>query len=154
MTLGAALPARCVKCNAAAELPVKERTLYWHHPALYLLVVVQVLLYAIVAMIVRKKAMVKPGLCAAHRRRRNRWILAGWLSPVAILGLALLAGSLTQNGAAVASLAILPILIAIVLSVNKAQLLVATRIDERYVQVKGCGEPFLAGFPPALGPPV
>jgi hypothetical protein len=33
----ASLPRRCVKCNEPADQPTKVRSLYWVHPALYLL---------------------------------------------------------------------------------------------------------------------
>src|SRR5690242_5147889 len=50
MTKQALLPNRCVKCNAPAEEQLK-RKLTWHHPALYLLVFISILVYAIVAMV-------------------------------------------------------------------------------------------------------
>ena len=66
----APLPARCVKCNAPADPPTKARTLYWMHPALYLLIFTGLLILLIVYLVVRKKADVNPGLCAAHKKRR------------------------------------------------------------------------------------
>src|ERR1044071_5985350 len=63
----APLPARCVKCNAPAAQPTKERLLYWVHPAIYLLLFAGGLVLVIVYMVIRKKAQVNPGLCDAHK---------------------------------------------------------------------------------------
>lgn len=49
----AVLPPRCIKTGAPAETAV-SKTLYWHHPALFLLVIPGLLVYAIVALLVRK----------------------------------------------------------------------------------------------------
>ena len=65
------LPPRCVKCNAPAEEPVKQRTLYWHTPWLYLLILVSLLIYLIVALIARKGVTLHPGLCTEHRTARR-----------------------------------------------------------------------------------
>jgi hypothetical protein len=72
------LPPRCVKCNApTGDLRPWRKDLYWHHPAIYVLVF-NLLIYAIVALCVRKKVTVSAGLCAAHRKRRARGIAAAW----------------------------------------------------------------------------
>jgi hypothetical protein len=143
VAIGARLPARCVKCNQPAVEPLKDREVYWHHPLLYLLIIPGLIIYAIVAMVVRKKATVAPGLCAEHRTRRRLWIAAGWLSPV----VAVLMMSIASNSAAVVSSAFMVILVGIIAAVIQSQIVTATRIDEGYVYLKGCGEPFLATLP-------
>ncbi len=73
------LPPRCVRCNADTDFGRGWRkTLYWHHPAYYLLILPGVLIYALVAMGVRKKVTVDAGLCPAHRAARRNRILIGW----------------------------------------------------------------------------
>src|SRR5579872_5285818 len=67
----ASLPPRCVRCNEPADEPTKSRKVYWHSPWLYLLILFNLIIYAIVAAIVRKKAVVAPGLCSAHKKRRR-----------------------------------------------------------------------------------
>ena len=59
---GAAFPRRCVKCNEPSEEPHKLRKVYWHHPAVYLLLLGYAILYIIVALIVRRTMEVNPGL--------------------------------------------------------------------------------------------
>src|SRR5688572_33369007 len=85
MTKDASLPKRCIKCNAPASELLK-RKLQWHHPALYLLIVVSILVYVIVACVVRKTATVNLGLCEEHREsRRLSMIITVLLAFVAIL---------------------------------------------------------------------
>lgn len=74
----AVLPNRCVKCNAPAERRLIRR-LYWHHPAFYLLILVSIWIYIIVALLVRKKAVIDVGLCARHHAQRRRSILICWV---------------------------------------------------------------------------
>src|ERR1043165_4984617 len=64
-------PARCVRCNAPANGYRLKRQLYWHPPAYYLFILFNLLVYAIVAMCVRKKAILHVGLCEKHRERRK-----------------------------------------------------------------------------------
>jgi hypothetical protein len=80
MQPGAVLPDRCVKCNELAAPPTRTRKLYWHHWSIYLIILLNVVIYVIVAMIVRKRATVAPGLCARHKRRRALFIAAGWIA--------------------------------------------------------------------------
>jgi hypothetical protein len=68
---GAELPDRCVKCNAPAGGRRLKRTLYYHHPAIYLLLLCNLIIFAIVALIVRKRAVLQIGLCEHHLARRN-----------------------------------------------------------------------------------
>jgi len=93
LTPQAALPCRCVKCNEPVDEPTKERKIYWHHPAIYILVLINIFIYAIVALIVRKTATINPGLCKAHRSKRNIAIAGGWAGSIIgiVLGIACLA---------------------------------------------------------------
>ena len=72
------LPNRCVKCNEAAEEPTKTRTLYWHHPGFYVVLLINIIAYVIVALIARKKAKLSPGLCARHKQKRVLGLWTGW----------------------------------------------------------------------------
>ncbi len=47
--IGSDLPPRCIVCNAPAKTPVKKSNLYWHTPWLYLLLLFNLIVYAIVA---------------------------------------------------------------------------------------------------------
>jgi len=66
-THGAQLPPFCVRCGDPPVMEPLKRTYYWHHPALYLMIIFPgLLIYAIVALIVRKKMAVAIPICNAH----------------------------------------------------------------------------------------
>ena len=48
------LPDRCVKSNAATKRKLK-RQLTWHHPAIFLTILISILVYAILALVLRKE---------------------------------------------------------------------------------------------------
>ena len=60
------LPDYCIKCGVAANGSHHTRNLSWHHPALYLLILAGLLIYAIVALIVRKSAKIDISMCQDH----------------------------------------------------------------------------------------
>jgi hypothetical protein len=145
----ASLPHRCVKCNEPAEEPTKSRKVYWHSSWIYLLFLVNILIYAIVALIVRRKAVIAPGLCAAHKTRRRIGMGIAWallLAGFALIGF----GMKGKNPGAVFG-GFLVILLAVIVSTTVTRILRANRIDARYVRLKGCGTAFLDSMPPFAG---
>jgi FtsH-binding integral membrane protein len=74
----ASLPPRCVKCGAAAATPWRKK-FYWHNQALFLLVLLNVIIYVIVAMIVRKQMELNVPLCDEHHANRKRYKLIATL---------------------------------------------------------------------------
>jgi hypothetical protein len=145
---GAAFPQRCVKCNEPSETPHKYRKVYWHHPAVYVLLLGYAILYIIVALIVRRAAEVNPGLCAEHRRKRLRWIAIGWggvlFGWVIVLGVGKLLG---LEGGTFALLAVLVFLGSAIAGVVGSRILYPKRIDERYARLKGADPRFLDSLP-------
>jgi hypothetical protein len=139
------LPHRCIKCNAPSVAPTRRYKLTWHSPWWYLLLLMAVLLYALVAMLVRKTAVVHIGLCERHQRRVLWGRLVGWGGFALLVALFGAAYGFESGGAAVAGfLLLLPWAIATI-SVNRQVLPV--RIDDRYVRLKGCGPDFLRSLP-------
>jgi hypothetical protein len=136
MRPGTTLPARCVKCNQPAAQPMKLRKLYWHHPAWYLLFFINILIYAIVALIVRRKAEVTYGVCARHRRRRLMFIATGFVGIG--IGIALIVVN-PPAGFATA-------LAALLVGVIGSRVAYARRITKEEVRLAGCGEAFLASL--------
>lgn len=96
MRKDAELPDRCVRCNAPADGYRLKRNLSWHHPAFYLIVLFNLLIYVIVALIVRKTAKIYVGLCEEHRRKRTRTILTAWF--FSLLGIALIVAAIAYSG--------------------------------------------------------
>ena len=78
MLQNASLPHRCVKCNEPSDQPTKVRSLYWIHPALYLLIFGGALILLIIYFVLRKRADVDAGLCERHKKRRLFALFYGW----------------------------------------------------------------------------
>ncbi len=139
----AALPNRCVKCNQPTDHKMK-RTYYWHPSGWYFLILLSVLIYVIVAMVVRKKAKIQVGLCERHRRRRIYSMAAGTLVPLCSIG-GCIASEASDLGLAL-SLILVPF--GLIWLAFASQLLRATRIDEQFVYLKGVHADYLATLPP------
>lgn len=146
MAHGASLPPRCVKCNEPAEQPVKARRVYWFSPWLYLLLVLNLILFAMVALLTRKKAIVAVGLCAVHRKQ---WRRRGALAKAAfLLGLVVVyvgMGSALGFWGVLIGMAMM--VGSIVFGLAFGRPLSAARIDKTHVTLKGCGERFLDSLP-------
>jgi hypothetical protein len=145
----ATLPHRCVKCNEPAQTPTKERKVYWHSSWVYLLIILNVLIYAVVALILRKKAVIAPGLCAHHKARRRVWLALVWAMVMA--GLALVCMGIGQGSPPAGFSGLLLMLTSVLLAMFVARILRPQRIDVRYVRLKGCGGQFLESVPPFAG---
>lgn len=140
---GAPMPPVCVKCGAPATTRM-PRTLYWHQPWVYVLIVISVLVYIIVAVIVRKSARVEVPLCQEHRSRRTKGVLATWLLFFLMIGLIITAAA--QENALFGVGAFAAMVAAIVVGV-RSRILTPTFIDERVAHAKGCCEAFLQRLP-------
>ncbi|MDY6946950.1 MAG: hypothetical protein SXG53_14635 [Pseudomonadota bacterium] len=145
MARDADLPDRCVKCNDPADEPTRTRKVYWHHPGYYVLLLINVILYVIVALIARKTAAVNPGLCGRHKQKRVRGIWIGWGGLVG--GLAAMFAAFDHQNPGLGLLFLLITFGCIITGMVMARVVYAKRIDDRYVLLKGCGEPFLADLP-------
>ncbi|BDU18468.1 hypothetical protein [Lysobacter auxotrophicus] len=142
---GCTLPGRCIKCNEPAELPMRHARFYWHHPALYLVVFLGLLLYLVIAVFVRRRTPVTLGLCARHRQRRRASLaiaFGGALLGVLAIGVGaareLVPLSLAGLGVIVAS---------VIVGILGSRLLVVTRIGENYTRFRGAGDEFLSTLP-------
>jgi hypothetical protein len=142
---GATLPPLCVKCNEPAEGNPIKRNLSWHHPALFLLILAGVLVYAIVALVVQKKGTVYVSLCARHRSRRLMIGLTAGALAFGGLAMLIFAGVIGRGWPALAGGAML--LIGLIMAVAN-QTLTAKRIDDHFLWLRGTGRAFLANFPP------
>lgn len=88
----ASLPPNCVKCGQAAKKPYRKK-FYWHAPWLYILIVFPgLLIYAIVALIVRKSIELDVPLCDYHHGSIRQKRLIG-----AILLLGCIPGGMVMN---------------------------------------------------------
>lgn len=149
----ASLPERCVVCNAPASGRPLRRRLAWHAPGWYLLVLFNLLVYAIAALVVRKKADIRVGLCEAHRARRRTWMAVAWLLTLAAVILPFLLAIISADAGLVGMLLILPlILIAGLIGILGTRVVYARRIDSTFAWIGGVSPEFLAALPEWTGP--
>lgn len=141
----AVLPDRCVKCNAPAGGDRIRRRFAWHHPALYLLILVGLLIYAIVALIVQKKAVLELGICAEHRKQRRTLTITGWALFVAAFVAIPIA--VRMGSGLVGLLAVASFVASGVLGYLVTNWIVASKIDDSYVWLKKVDRSYLASFP-------
>jgi hypothetical protein len=149
MAIGAELPDRCVKCNRPADGFKLQRKLYWHPTWVVLMLCLNIIVYVVVAMVTRRKAVVFIPLCAEHQaaRTRNRWVCGGSLVAMAA-SLALAIG--VGNGWL--SLLVLGFLVAGMVFGMIAQTVGARFIDAQYVHISGVKHEFLTSLPEWRGP--
>jgi hypothetical protein len=147
MVSGSTLPQRCVKCNEPADEPTKARKVYWHHPGVYAFVLINIIIYAIVGMIVRKRAIVAPGLCVAHKKRRKLGLTLGWGGFV--LGLvSIFAGVAGRQQGTLFAFGLLLLFSAALVGIVMGRIVYASKIDKSQIWLKGCGAEFLDSLPP------
>jgi hypothetical protein len=135
------LPPRCVKCNGPAARPPKRRSFYWHSSAWYLLILISIWIYAIAAMIVRKKAEASPALCASHASQRSKRV---WGAFGAVIGGCVAAwAAMSYDQPWIAFACFLGGLVASIVIAMLARIMYPVEIDDRGARFKGCGPAFL-----------
>jgi hypothetical protein len=140
----APLPDICLKSNKPATRRLK-RSLSWHHPAVFLLLLISPLIYIIVALILRKSATLNIPLTDAWHGRRRRRMLFAWVA-------ALLSGLLFFSGLGYLDepSAVWVLVFGIVVCVSATfygvlgcRLVYPHRITDQYVWVRGVHPGFL-----------
>jgi hypothetical protein len=148
MSRDALLPDRCVKCNVPTTGRLK-RKLSWHHPAIYLIILVALLIYLIVAMVLRKTATIEVGLCDEHRAKRRRSVMITWV--LALLGVGgLFLGAMTEDGT-YALLGLAALLGALIFGLVAVRIVTPHKIDEKFVWLKGVNRDYLDELPQWIG---
>lgn len=158
----AVLPAQCIKCGAPADDKPVERKYYWHHPALYLLLV-SPLIYLVVAVVVRKSMKVRVSLCIRHTQRRSIGVTLAWVLPVVGIADAFILPQLNVDGGVVALITVVLILAGLVIWAVVGNLIRPKSIDQYRGIFTGFCENFLQQFqetgvqapagPPQVPPP-
>ncbi|MDR3635436.1 MAG: hypothetical protein P4L84_16645 [Isosphaeraceae bacterium] len=142
------LPDRCLKCNQPTDGWRLKRNLSWHPPVWYALLLINVLLYIMVAMVVRKTGRIAVPLCPAHRRRRRWAIVVGWLTALCGLGLIVAAAGMTEHQEFPLIGGTVLLLFGIIYGVLRSQVAVPKKIDKRLIWLRKVDPAFLAEFPP------
>ena len=146
MAKEAALPDRCVKCNAPANGLRLKRKFSWHHPILYLFVFGAALLYVIIAAVLSKRATVYLGLCQEHFQRRRKHLAIGWL--LLLLGLVTPIPAIAYDYLIFALLGVIVFIFGVVWLVVVSRVVSVKRIDDRLVWLNGFNSNYLSQLPP------
>ncbi|HEY0505297.1 MAG TPA: hypothetical protein VGD42_17580 [Lysobacter sp.] len=141
---GCTLPGRCIKCNEPAE-QLTGRSFYWHHPGLYVVALLNLLIYAVIALVVRKRTRVTVGLCRRHRSRRLLSLAVATVGTAT--GLALLFMAFADESYVVGAIGSAVTLASLVFGIVGARVLVVARIGENYTRFDGAGTEFLDTLP-------
>jgi hypothetical protein len=139
------LPPTCVKCNRPSDGRPIRKKFWWHHPAWLLLILVPygLILCLIIVLVIRKGGVVHFSLCPLHRRRRGTRVLG---VVVALAGLAGAVYAAAYEQFPWMALGFIVFIAGLVFAIL-GQTLRPTRIDDRYVWLKGACEDFLGQFP-------
>ncbi len=142
---GAQLPDRCVKCNAPAPGAKFKKKLSWHHPAIFILIFVALLIYLIVAMVLRKTITLELGLCEEHRAKHRRNVFITW--SLILLGVCgfVLAVIVEDNNFLLAG--ILFLVAGVIYAVVAVRIVTPARIDDKFAWLKGVNKDYLDELP-------
>jgi hypothetical protein len=144
MTREALLPNRCIKGNAPTGERLK-RKLQWHHPALYLLILLSILVYAVIAMVLRKTATINLGLCEEHLAARRQGIAVTWI--LGLLSVVSFVVAVQLEDATFMVVGIVLLLATAIYGIVNLRVVVPAKIDEHYVWLKGINSSYLQEFP-------
>ena len=139
------LPPRCLRCGGPPHGSRIKRSLAWHAPWIYALLPAGIIIYAVVAAVVGKRAIVNLPLCLEHRRLRQRDLLITWVLIFCCLGAfgyAMVASSLWF---ALVGLSVL--LAAAIYGSLRTSIVTPKRIDDEFVWLKGVAPEYLAPLP-------
>ena len=142
---GAPLPPHCVKCGAPTERPPLAQTYAWHSPLVYFLLP-SLLLYLIVALIVRKQIQLAVPLCEEHAKKRKTALTVGGLMMAASIPVGIAVGQLGRGGSMALPALIVGALLFFVGGIIVAvggRVLVPTRIDNQTATFTGASPEFL-----------
>ncbi len=147
MYKGGEMPPRCVKTNAPMDRTI-NKTLYWHHPALTLMLFAGLIPYVIVALVMRKSASVRIPVSNEAMGKRRVHLAIAWaiaLGGLAMFGVAI-AESNSSNGEMVGVMVIggiVGILASAIYGIVMTPILTPARIDDHVVMLKGACPEYL-----------
>lgn len=141
----ATLPDQCVQCNGPAHGYRLRRKLSWHPSGYYFLILLNLLIYAIIATIVSKKAKIDIGLCPEHRHKRRNGMLVAWALFAASIISFVVAG-FTKSGEVIA-LGALCLLASPIYGTMKCRIVSRKKIDAQHAWITGVCPEYLNSLP-------
>lgn len=144
MAKQASLPDRCIKCNEPTHNKLK-RNLRWHQPWLYILIIVGVLFYAILAMVLSKTATINVGLCETHAAARKRDIIIAWA--LVLLSFVTFFLAIANEAMGFMLVGVVLFLGGIIYGAVRTRVVAPQKIDDQYVWLTGINATYLDQFP-------
>ena len=141
----ATLPDRCIKCNRPANGQAITKRFNWHHPAWYLFIFVGLLIYVVVALVVRKRVVLSLPLCDEHLSKRRTAIWASW--GILALSVAMIIFGASNNLPAIFLPGFLLIFVAAVYGSLSASVIAIQKMDDQYVWLKRINKDYLMTLP-------
>lgn len=148
VTDGARLPERCVFCNAEVDGPTAgkriTKKLYYVSPLVFLLILCNLVILAIVYFVTRKPVTISWSICAQHAARKRVYGF-GCIGALIVFVMSLVMvdrGPLFGIGALVSIIAFL------VLLVMANRNIIPRKKEGNDFWIKGFGRDFLASIPP------
>lgn len=140
---GASLPANCVKCGAPAEHPWRKK-FYWHPSWVYIFLVVNLLIYVLIAILIRKKMELNVPLCEVHHGERKRYKILAAVMLLGCVPVGLMIGSLLPNGQSPGwAVGTIMFFTGLFFLHRSSNYMYARKIDEHGGVFRGAKEPFL-----------
>ncbi|MEM9825072.1 MAG: hypothetical protein AAF958_00705 [Planctomycetota bacterium] len=148
MRKDAVLPDVCIKSNEATDGFRLKRKLFWHHPAIFLSVLLNLILYAILATVLGKRATIHIGLSETWRRKRHKRIWIAWSGVLAGAGIFVSAFFLQDPdvGVPVGILGFLTLLGFAIFGAVSARLVRVKKIDQDNIYLLGAHPDYLDRF--------
>ncbi|MDZ4816986.1 MAG: DUF4339 domain-containing protein [Verrucomicrobiota bacterium] len=143
--LQATFPDRCVKCNKPVTGLKRKMKFAYYTPWLYLLLLVNLIVFIIVAAIVSKKATYEIAVCDYHKRKRTQTILIAWGLILFSIVLFIVAGAISSFWPVMVG--VLFIVGGVIFGAIRAPYLTPSFIDKEIARIKGAGPEFLNSLP-------
>jgi hypothetical protein len=142
----APLPSICLKSNQPATRRLK-RNLIWHHPLVFLALLVNLIVYAVVAMIMQKRATIHIGLSEEWFAIRRQRIMIAWgivlVSIVTFVGAIVLSDTLEDATIFICFGAFFLFLGGLIYGLVSARMVWPKRMTDTYIWLKGVHPDFL-----------
>jgi hypothetical protein len=141
---------KCLKSNVPVKRTLK-RTLSWHHPAIFVAVLVSPLIYIILALVLRKMATIHIGLSDEWFAKRRTIMLIGWTLSLAGIGMCVGGIASMANEGSLGVLLLVGVFVTfggMMYGLIRARMVAATRMTDDYIWLKGVHPEFLADLPP------
>jgi len=130
-------PAICIRTGATEDLlpsPINCK-LSWHHPAAFFALLLNILIYLVIAMVISKKSTHAVYLSRPARAVQIKWHLANWGIFIAML--VAFGVAITKESGGLALLGTTLLIAAITIYFLKVRLLYAARIDKVEARIRG-----------------